>query len=292
MPENIVKYDNYLNTVHFNGLKANELNVIMSLCAKMSEHGNEKVTFTYNELKNYMFIRHTTDDELRKAIKSAAKKFRDVNGEVELPDGKTVYFDLFPTQIDDSKNRTFSIRVNEDVLFILNDLTKNFTVFELKEFVKISGKYSKHLYRLLKQFRNTGKYVVSLENLRIYLDIPKSCENKKIKQKILDPAVKELVEQGIFKNLICEPQKDSKRGSPVIGYTFTFEPEKARGNGNGEGRLQEQDLEQGQKQRKKKTGGMTQSAVEYNSYPQRDYTEEVFAELEQCLLEQVAMAAD
>lgn len=49
------------------------------------------------------------------------------------------------------------MKVNEDFLYILNDLTKNFTLFELQEFNNLVCIF-KNLYRLLKQFKTTGNF--------------------------------------------------------------------------------------------------------------------------------------
>ena len=229
--KDIVKYDNYFNSINFNGLKSNELNVIMALCAKMKEKGTECVKFTYSELKEAMFVKHITDEELKTIIKSASNKLRDVNGEIILPDGREVDFNLFPTRINDPNERTFTIRVNNDVSFILNDLTKNFTLFELSEFVSLNSKYSKHLYRLLKRFRTTGKLVVDdIEDFKMKLGSPKSYKTKDFKKFVLDVAMNELKEKEYFKNLKVEPKTAKKRGSPVIAYTFTFEAEQIKKN--------------------------------------------------------------
>lgn len=222
----IVKYHNYFNSVNFSTLKSNELNVIMALLAKMKEKDKKCVTFTYAELKEAMFIRNTTNEELRKTIRAASKKIGEVNGEIQLPDGKIVDFNLFPTRTDDPAAHTFTIRVNEDVLFILNGLTQNFTMFELKEFITLKSKYSKHLYRILKQFRTQGKYAVNANQFRIVMDCPKTYSNKEFQRKVINPALQEL--NTIFKELECTQIKAKKRGNPIVGYKFTFEAEKPK----------------------------------------------------------------
>ena len=56
--------------------------------------------------------------------------------------------------------------------FLLNQLTSNFTRFELKEFVTLKSSYSKEFYRRMKQFKNTGFWKCSIEEFRYLLDIP------------------------------------------------------------------------------------------------------------------------
>lgn len=146
-------------------------------------------------------------------------------------DTEIIMFVLFPTFA--INKQTLTVSVNERFRFILNELVKNFTRFDLQEFVTLESKYSKSLYRLLKQYRTTGKYETEVNDFRLKMDCPESYNNKHFMQNIINPALKNL--QGYFQNLQCEPKYAHKRGNPVLGYIFTFTPEK---------RISKTDLEQ------------------------------------------------
>ena len=157
---------------------------------------------------------------------------------------------------------------------------KAFTRFELAEFVELDSKYTKNLYRLLKQFRTTGKLVIDdVEHFRELLDAPKSYKIKDFKRFVLDVAIKELQGKEIFKNLSYEPKIAKKRGSPVVGYTFTFEAEQSRNNIE-----LDKSTPKKNKSKPKQVKAMTKSAENYNSYEQRQYSQEFIDELEQKLL--------
>ena len=79
------------------------------------------------------------------------------------------------------------------------------------------------MFRLLKQYRVTGTYVVKMEDFRELLDIPKSYKISHIDQKVLAPIKGEL--SPIFKNLKITKNKSKRRGNKVLGFTFTFSPE-------------------------------------------------------------------
>lgn len=132
-------------------------------------------------------------------------------------------FVLFPMFDINLENQTLTVRVNEEFKFILNNLVKNFTRFELKDFIGLQSKYSKTLFRLLKQFKTTGNYEVTLNDFIAKMDIPKSYRIKDITDKIINPTLKEL--QNYFQDLQCTIQYAHKRGKPVSGYIFTFQPE-------------------------------------------------------------------
>ena len=48
------------------------------------------------------------------------------------------------------------VAVNPRFSFLLNDLTSQFTRFELAEFTALKSSYAKETYRRLKQYRQTG----------------------------------------------------------------------------------------------------------------------------------------
>lgn len=52
--------------------------------------------------------------------------------------------------------------MNSRFSFLLNDLTSQFTRFELAEFTALRSSYDKECYRRLKQYRKTGVWKVSL----------------------------------------------------------------------------------------------------------------------------------
>lgn len=134
-------------------------------------------------------------------------------------------FVLFTTFKIDRKRQLLKISVNKDFKFILNELVKNFTRFDLHEFIKLDSKYSKTLYRLLKQYRSTGRYEVGIEKFKEIMDSPNSYSNKHIMDKIIKASINELNSKSYFQNLTCIPKYAHRRGRPVIGYIFTFTPE-------------------------------------------------------------------
>jgi len=179
------------------------------------------MTFSLNEIKTVTgFDYHASAVVFAKILEGMNRKLMNVTATVR--DGsRTIMFVLFPTFIADEKTNTLTVRVNPDFKFLLNELTKNFTQFELAEFTELSSKYSKTLYRLLKQYRSTGEYYVGVDELRRLLGCPEGYANKRFMQLIIAPAVKEL--QKDFPTLSCEAQRARTKGRPITGYHFMFE---------------------------------------------------------------------
>lgn len=189
----IVKYNNDLNNKtylkNFNGL---ELNFFMAICSKIKEQGTNEVIFSFNELKKKIqYDRETTrnTDNFISKLRSTNRKILNSICEIETKD----YIDqfvLFPTFRISKKTGTLTVRINQDYAYLLNDFS-NFTEFGLANFIKLSSKYVKLLYKELMQFKSTGKLYLTMEDFRKKLDIPDSYNFSKVKDRILVPAIKD-----------------------------------------------------------------------------------------------------
>lgn len=156
------------------------------------------------------------------------EKLRSCHGIYETDD-EIVQFNLFSTFTIVKSRKVLKIRVNPDVAWLLNNIAKEFTSFELQEYVSLDGIYAKALYRLLKQWKTHGctkKYGVS--ELKELLSIP-DYETRRFLDKVINPAIEEINKSGAFKNLRCEVIKAKKRGRPVEGYVFRFDLEDLSG---------------------------------------------------------------
>lgn len=189
----IVRYNNDLNNkTYLKNFNALELNFFMAICSKIKEQGTVEVNFTFNELKKKIqYDRETTrnTDNFISKLRSTNKKILNSICEIETKD----YIDqfvLFPTFRISKKTGTLTVRINQDYAYLLNDFS-NFTEFGLANFIKLSSKYVKLLYKELMQFKSTGKLFLTIEDFRKKLDIPDSYSFSKIRDRILVPSFKD-----------------------------------------------------------------------------------------------------
>lgn len=219
----VVKYHNCMNSLKFTNFTAVDFNFLMALCSRMKNQDINKLVFSFEELRKITGYTRTSLKVFANDIMKMNEKLMKMNCRLEQDD-EIIQFVLFPTFATNIKKQTLTVAVNEQFTFILNELIKNFTRFDLSEFVKLDSKYSKTLYRLLKQFKTTGKFEVTLNDFKAKIDCPKAYNNKQLMQNIINPSLKEL--QNYFTDLQCTVQYAHKRGNPVEGYIFTFKPEK------------------------------------------------------------------
>lgn len=221
----IVKFRNDFNSVALKNFTVNELNLLMAISSKVLNSGKNKVQFTFLELKKLIKLnKNYTNDEFAEEIINVNRKLLMLNFQLSNEDNDIIQFALFNTFITSKVNKTLTVSVNSPFEFLLNDLTANFTKFELEEFVAIRNIYAKECYRRLKQFRSTGYWKVSIEDFREILNIPESYRMCHINDKILRPIEKQL--GSYFGNLIIAKVKSNETGNPITHLEFFFEKEK------------------------------------------------------------------
>ncbi|WP_332933412.1 replication initiation protein [Campylobacter coli] len=241
----IVKYHNDFNKIKLPSFTEIEQDLLCGLMVKLKEEKG-KVTFYPWDLRNILKSSYD-NNSLMEFASSLKRKFfkadftvieKTTRGEKEVEAHKTInLFTEFAIYVYASSKdlESIEIQVNPRFEYILNQLTANFTAFELSEFVSLSGKYTKTLYRLLKQFRTTGKAYFEWDKFCNTMDIPENYRQIDIDQRILKPAIKELSKarnlfdqvRVPFENLAYEKEKTKGRGrgGKVSGITFTFKPE-------------------------------------------------------------------
>ncbi|HHY2129099.1 TPA: replication initiation protein, partial [Campylobacter jejuni] len=242
----IVKYHNDFNKIQLPSFTEIEQDLLCGLMVKLKEEKG-KVTFYPWDLRNILKSSYD-NNSLMEFASSLKRKFfkadftiieKTTRGEKEVEAHKTInLFTEFAIYVYASSKEleSIEIQVNPQFEYILNQLTANFTAFELSEFIALSGKYTKTLYRLLKQFRTTGKARFEWEEFCRVMDIPQDYRQSEVDKWILKPAIKELSKERNlfdqvrvpFKNLAYEKEKAKGtrgRGGKVSGISFTFKPE-------------------------------------------------------------------
>lgn len=222
MSKEIIKYSNKLNNIPLKNFEKVDLNFFYAICAKVREKGSELVEIPLDEIKVMTEYKSTSVERFKSDLIRMNEKLRSCHGIYETDD-EIVQFNLFSTFTIVKSRKVLKIRVNPDVAWLLNNIAKEFTSFDLQEYVSLDGIYAKALYRLLKQWKTHGctkKYGVS--ELKELLSIP-DYETRRFLDKIINPAVDEINKSGAFKNLRCEVIHAKKRGRPVEGYVFHFD---------------------------------------------------------------------
>ena len=186
-----VRYKNELNLVPMRNFDSVEMNLFFSICAKMKDKGLSKVQFTFEDLRDLSAYKPTSIKRFSDDLEAVYNKMLQLTYRTEEA-GIREKFVLFTGYRIDENNQTVDISVNPELAYIINELSTEFTKFELQEFTGIRSSYAKTMYRLLKQYRSTGFYKVKIEDFREILAIPNSYQMSDIDKQVLKPIKNEL----------------------------------------------------------------------------------------------------
>ena len=227
MANESIKIHNAVNNVAFKSFGSVELDLFFSICYQMKEKGTEEIKFSFDDLKRLSNYRTKgTIDDFYKYLKSVYNKLIQLDFSYETgKKGERIYtkFVLFTKYKINEKEKSVDIAVNKEFEYILNELTSNFTRFELVEFTKLKSSYSKQMFKLLAQYNSTGIFNISINDFRERLDIPVSYKMCEIDTRVLKPILNEL--KFYFRNLKL---KKIKKGRNIDKLEFIFNKRKER----------------------------------------------------------------
>ena len=210
-----------MNDIPLRNFNAKEMDLLFSICSRVREKGTDFIEFTFDDLKVLSDYKMTATKHFIKDIESVYDKLLQLNFKMGT-DTEFTKFVLFKKYTVSASKEVVTIGVNEEFKYILNEITQNFTKFELEEFTSIRSSYAKTAYRQLKRFRKTGYVIFTVEQFRELLCVPESYQMYNINQKIIKPIENELSQY--FKDLKIKKVK-AKKGRAITHIEFTFQGE-------------------------------------------------------------------
>ncbi|MGL5797377.1 MAG: replication initiation protein [Cetobacterium sp.] len=221
----IVQYNNEINSFNFGKLKEKELDLFFSLCFKAKEQELEKIKkieINFSELKE---LSNYSNRNLIRFIKDLETTYDKLNG-IKIKIGKDnlnfIKFNIFEEYEVNSDNKIITVKVNKKFQYFINNILKlgNYTKFDLIEFVSLKSSYSKNMFRLLKEFDNTkNTRLFKIEDFRDLLSIPEKYRMSEIDKYVLSPIMTHL--PNCFNSLVLEKIKEKNR---VVALNFKWEP--------------------------------------------------------------------
>ena len=199
------------------GMTASQLDVFFLICAQLRDEKSTVASLSAAEIRNYCKLKNLNSHERMEdfvlALAHSLRNIRLINN-----DEDTLSITYFFKQFTYSK-RTGLLTVHVDDYF--DDYIRGngtYTKLEMKQYIQLKSKYTKHLYRLLKQFDNKSSSWrrIKIDDLRLQMDCPSSYVNKHFIEKVLKKSVAELNCKNIFQNLVYEVEKEGGKALRIF----------------------------------------------------------------------------
>jgi len=216
----VVKYHNHFNSISLKNFNSVEINLLMAICSQIRDKGLDEITLNFLELKNMVKYKHRGNVRFIKDLEQIYKKLITLSIRIET---KEIIdnFVLFTRYRIIKEKQKVIIKVNSEFKYLLNNLVKKFTQFELEEFIHLRSNYSKEIYRRLKQFKSTGFWRVKIDDFKELLNIPEKYRMSDIDKYVLKISRNEL--KNCFKDF---EMTKIKNGRKIEYLEFKFVPEK------------------------------------------------------------------
>lgn len=224
----VVKYKNELNTIPMRKFSSAEMDLFFAICSKMKDKKTDTVKFEFAEIKEMSSYFSRSEKRFVNDLTGVYRKMLQLTYSTESDD-EVSYFVLFTGFTINKKEKFVEISVNPKLEYILNQLTHEFTQFELVEFTSLKSSYAKTMYRLLKQYKSTGYYTVKIDDFRILLSVPGSYRMSDINKQILAPVKKELSQY--FDPFTIKKIK-AKKGNKIERLEFIFIEKEQKSEGD------------------------------------------------------------
>ena len=215
----IVKYHNNFNSVALKNFSGVEINLLRAICSKLKNKDINEIKLEFSDLRKMVNFGHKGELRFIQNLEQLYKKLLNLSIRIETDD-RIINFVLFTKYEILKKEKVIVIKINEEFKFLLNNLIKSFTRFELNEFISLKSNYSKEIYRRLKQFKNTGIWKVKIDTFRELLNIPPKYRMSEIDKKVLKIATEELSE--FFEDFKILKVKKGKK-IDLLEFRFTSE---------------------------------------------------------------------
>lgn len=194
--EEIVIYNNDLNTkVYLKKFNNFNWDIFMIVVSALAYTKNGVAEISLVEIKKKTNYTSQNNENFKNKLKETNRKILQSICEIETGED-TEQFPLFK-KFKIIGKKTLRVEVGEDYMSFFTDYNE-YTSFGLKTFLELKNKYTKPLFKQLMQFKATGKAFFKMEDFRNKLDIPKSLNFSKIRDRILIPSIKDF--SILFKN--------------------------------------------------------------------------------------------
>lgn len=189
--ESPVRITNRVNEARYN-YTSHEINLMAHIVRRVKGTQYVQILIPISELVQFMPDNNDKHDKLRAALKGVQTKPLTW---YEKTQASYYGSSLVSGWRIDTRSAQVHINIDPFLLPVLNDLKKEFTIFQLQVLILLKSKFAKRIYLMCCQYLSTGLFHIQLDELKKRLALEgKYSDFKDFKKRVLAPALKELNE--------------------------------------------------------------------------------------------------
>jgi|JI9StandDraft_2_1071091.scaffolds.fasta_scaffold19747_2 plasmid replication initiation protein len=197
----------------------NEQRLILAMIAKVDPKKELPKTFTLSVEEFLTCFPSIGEKNAARELKKAAESLWDRT--IIVKDPKRKHWFRWIQERAEYKDGTVEIMFSNQIVPYLTNLRENFTRYQLSKVSHLKSNYSIRLFELLRQFEFKKERIVSLEELRIMLQIEnKYQEFRDLNKWVLKPAINELNKKTQY-SIMIHPLKKLRRVTHIQFYFST-----------------------------------------------------------------------
>jgi plasmid replication initiation protein len=162
--------------------------------------------------------------EIRKAIKSLRSKDFEIIDPEDPEEGDWAIFGFINYAKYFKKQQLLEVQVSKLIMPFLCELAKGYTAYSLTVAISLKSVYSQRFYEFCNQWKDTGKWYISLQELKEILKLESQYElYGDFKRKVLEVARQELTER--VEDGSCDVwfnYEEKKKNRKVDEFVFTI----------------------------------------------------------------------
>jgi len=194
----------------------NEQRLILAMIAKVEPKKELPKTFTLSVEEFLTCFPSIGEKNAARELKKAAESLWERTIIVKDPKRKRWF--RWIQEKAEYKDGTVEIMFSNQIVPYLTNLRENFTRYQLSKVSHLKSNYSIRLFELLRQFEFKKERIVSLEGLKIMLQIEnKYQEFRDLNKWVLKPAINELNKKTQY-SIMIQPLKKLRRVTHIQFY--------------------------------------------------------------------------
>jgi plasmid replication initiation protein len=195
--------DNRLNEMRTSNMTLNERKLFSTYVSMLNPNDvNKKCEISF-AMKEYLTLLGVSDKISYAQVRTASDNLLSTQIEIKFSENRWTKMNIFSSI--SFENGIITMRSTEEIKPLLFDL-KSYTRYYLDNVLQLSANSSFRIYEMLKQYQSIGERIISIDDLKMYIGIPKNTYNDGFSM--------------FRKNVIMQAQRELKEKTDI---TFDFE---------------------------------------------------------------------